>query len=166
MPLKRKENRMKITLLLNGKTDKAFIREGMAMYESRIKRYVPFEIKAIASPKNTKSLTAEQYRNKETAMMQKHIQPSDHIILLDEKGQNLDSKKFATFLQQKMNRSLKNLVFVVGGPYGFSGEMQAKAHGKISLSEMTFSHQVVRILLTEQLYRAMTILNNEPYHNE
>lgn len=157
---------MKITLLLNGKTDKAFVKEGMAMYESRIKKSVPFDIKTTAAPKNTKSLSANQYRQKETAMIQKYVQPSDHIILLDENGRSLDSKKFATFLQHKMNRRLKNLVFIVGGPYGFSAEMKAKAHGTVSLSDMTFSHQVIRILLTEQIYRAMTILNNEPYHNE
>ncbi len=157
---------MKITLLLNGKTDKSFVREAIDLYKERMRKYVPFEIEVVPPPKKSKNLSASQYKQKETELIEKFIQSSDHLILLDEKGKTMTSKKFAGFIQEKMNQGVKNLVFVVGGHYGFSDSIKKKANGLISLSEMTFSHQVVRIMFMEQIYRAMTILNNEPYHNE
>lgn len=157
---------MKITLLLNGRTDKAFVKDAIELYEGRLKKYVPFEIKVVPPPKKAHNLNPEQYMEKEARMIEKHLHPSDHVILLDEKGKSMNSVKFAEYLQEKMNRGLKNLVFVVGGHYGFSKTFRQKAHGTISFSPMTFSHQVIRVMFMEQLYRAMTILNNEPYHNE
>lgn len=157
---------MKITLLLNGKTDRNFIREAIDLYAERMKKYVPFEIKVIPPPKKSKNLSEEQYKQEEAKLIEKFFQASDYLILLDEKGKAMNSRKFAEFIQDKMNHGVKNLVFVIGGHYGFPESIKGKAHGLFSLSEMTFSHQVVRVMFMEQIYRAMTILNNEPYHNE
>lgn len=157
---------MKITLLLNGKTDKNFVREAIDLYKERMKKYVPFEIKVIPPPKKSKNLPEEQYKQEEARLIEKFIQPADHLVLLDEKGKSMNSKKFAGFIQEKMNHGVKNLIFVVGGHYGFPDTLKQKARGLVSLSEMTFSHQVVRVMFMEQLYRSMTILHNEPYHNE
>jgi len=157
---------MKITLLVIGKTDKPFVNVGLEVFSKRLNRYLPFEIREIKDLKNTSNLSSKEQKQKETSLLQKYLKPGDHLVLLDEKGKEFTSVGFASFVQGKMNMGIKNLVFVVGGPYGFSEEIKKQASGKIALSKMTFSHQLIRLIFAEQLYRAMTILNNEPYHNE
>ena len=157
---------MKITLLLNGKTEDDYILKGFAIYEQRLKHYVSFDTISIPALKNTKALSIEQQKQKEGEFILKQIQTSDKLILLDENGKEYNSVSFSGFIQQQMNSGIKNVVFVVGGPYGFSDEVYDRANGKISLSKMTFSHQMVRLFFIEQLYRAMTILKNEPYHHQ
>jgi 23S rRNA (pseudouridine1915-N3)-methyltransferase len=156
---------MKITLILNGKTEDDYIIKGFSVYEQRLKHYVGFETIVIPALKNTKALSIEQQKQKEGELIFKQIQNPDKLILLDENGKEYNSVGFAEFIQQQMNSGIKNLVFVVGGPYGFSEEIYKRANGKISLSKMTFSHQMVRLFFVEQVYRAMTILKNEPYHH-
>jgi 23S rRNA (pseudouridine1915-N3)-methyltransferase len=156
---------MQVVLMLNGKTDQAFVSEGFAMFETRIKRYVKFSTIVIPALKNTKNIPIETQKNMEAELMLAQLQPSDTVILLDEKGKQSTSVKFANYLQKQMNAGIKRLVFIVGGPYGFSETMCQRANEKISLSEMTFSHQLIRLIFAEQLYRAFTILNGEPYHN-
>jgi 23S rRNA (pseudouridine1915-N3)-methyltransferase len=156
---------MKITLLLSGKTEDDHIIRGFNIYEQRLKHYISFETIVIPALKNTKALSIEQQKNREGELILKHIQSSDRVILLDENGKEYTSVGFSEFIQQQMNSGIKNLVFIVGGPYGFSDEIYKKANGKISLSKMTFSHQMVRLFFVEQVYRAMTILKNEPYHH-
>jgi 23S rRNA (pseudouridine1915-N3)-methyltransferase len=156
---------MKITLILNGKTEDDHIIKGFSLYEQRLKHYITFETVVIPALKNTKALSIEQQKQKEAELILKHTQPSDRMILLDENGKEYNSVGFSEFLQQQMNSGIKNLVFVVGGPYGFSEEIYKRANGKLSLSKMTFSHQMVRLFFIEQVYRAMTILKNEPYHH-
>ncbi len=156
---------MKITLILCGKTDDDYIVKGFMMFEQRLKHYITFETIVIPALKNTKALSIEQQKQKEGELIFKNIQSSDRIILLDEKGKEYNSISFSEFIQQQMNSGIKNIVFVVGGPYGFSDELYKRANGKMSLSKMTFSHQMVRLFFVEQLYRAMTILKNEPYHH-
>lgn len=156
---------MKITFILNGKTEDDYLLKGISIYEQRLKHYVPFETIVIPALKNTKALSTEQQKQKEGELVLKNLQSSDKLILLDENGKEYSSVNFSEFIQQQMNSGIKNLVFVVGGPYGFSEEMYKRANGKISLSKMTFSHQMVRLFFVEQLYRAMTILRNEPYHH-
>ncbi|MCK6648769.1 MAG: 23S rRNA (pseudouridine(1915)-N(3))-methyltransferase RlmH [Bacteroidia bacterium] len=157
---------MKITLILNGKTEDDHIKKGFAIYEQRLKHYISFEIIVIPALKNTKALSVEQQKQKEAELLFKQIQSSDKLILLDENGKEYHSVGFSEFIQQQMNSGVKNLVFVVGGPYGFSDEVYKRANGKLSLSKMTFSHQMVRLFFIEQVYRAMTILKNEPYHHQ
>jgi 23S rRNA (pseudouridine1915-N3)-methyltransferase len=157
---------MKINLILTGKTTEAYLQEGFLVYEKRIKRYVPFETIIIPELKNSKNLDVSQVKEKEADMQLKYIENSDYIVLLDETGKDFRSKGFADFLQQRLNNSVKNLVFVVGGPYGFSERIHAKANFEMSLSKMTFSHQIVRLLFVEQLYRAFSIIHHEPYHHE
>lgn len=156
---------MKITLLLNGKTEDDHIIKGFAVYEQRLKHYIPFETSVIPALRNTKAMSIDQQKEKEGELILKSIQSSDRLILLDEKGKEYDSPGFAGFVQQQMNSGIKNLVFVVGGPYGFSEDVHKRANGKLSLSKMTFSHQMVRLFFVEQVYRAMTILKGEPYHH-
>lgn len=156
---------MKITFILNGKTEDDYLIKGIAIYEQRLKHYVPFETVVIPALKNTKAMSIEQQKQKEAELLLKMLLPSDKLILLDENGKEFHSVDFANYLQQQMNSGIKNLVFVVGGPYGFADEVYKRANGKIALSKMTFSHQMVRLFFTEQLYRAMTILRNEPYHH-
>jgi 23S rRNA (pseudouridine1915-N3)-methyltransferase len=157
---------MKITLILNGKTEDGYIVKGFHTYEQRLKHYISFETIVIPALKNTKALSVEQQKQKEGELILKSIQSSDRLILLDENGKEYNSVVFSEFIQQQMNSGIKNLVFVVGGPYGFSDEIYKRANGKISLSKMTFSHQMVRLFFVEQVYRAMTILKNEPYHHQ
>ncbi len=156
---------MKITLILNGKTDDDYLVMGFTMYEQRLKHYISFETIVIPALKNTKGLSSEQQKQKEGELIFKNIQSSDRLILLDENGKEYNSISFSGFIQQQMNSGIKNIVFVIGGPYGFSDEIHKRANGQISLSKMTFSHQMVRLFFVEQLYRAMTILKNEPYHH-
>ncbi len=156
---------MKITLILNGKTEDDYIIKGFSIYEQRLKHYISFETIVIPALKNTKGISVEQQKQKEGDLILKTIQSSDRLILLDENGKEYNSVRFSEFIQQQMNSGIKNVVFVVGGPYGFSEEIVKRANGKISLSKMTFSHQMVRLFFLEQLYRAFTILKNEPYHH-
>lgn len=157
---------MKITLLYIGKNYKSFISEAEEMYAKRIKKYIPFDIKCIPDIKNAKKLSPNQIKDKETELILKHIPDNSHIVLLDEKGKEFNSKAFAQDLNKKMIHVNHNLVFIIGGAYGFSKSIYEKANEKLSLSKMTYSHQIIRIFFLEQLYRAFTILNNEPYHNE
>jgi len=157
---------MKIVLLLVGKTETDFIAQGLDLYLSRIKHYTSFQVELIPALKQTKSLSFETQKQQEGVLILNKIQPSDQVILLDEKGQTFRSVTFAQYLQKKMLSGIQRLVFVIGGPYGFSSEMYQRANETISLSPMTFSHQLVRLIFAEQLYRALTILKNEPYHHE
>lgn len=156
---------MKITLILNGKTEDDYLITGFLNYEKRLKHYTSFETIVIPALKNTKSLTVEQQKQKEGELLLKSIQTADILILLDENGKEYNSVGFSDYLQKQMNSGIKNLIFVVGGPYGFSNDVYKRANGKIALSKMTFSHQMVRLFFIEQLYRAFTILKNEPYHH-
>lgn len=156
---------MKVTLLLVGKTqDKNFVK-GIEEYVSRIVHYLPFTITTIPELKNTKSLTESQQKEREGERILKEIQPSDTVVLLDEHGKEFRSIAYASWLQKKQNTA-RGLVFVIGGPYGFSKAVYDRANEKISMSKMTFSHQMVRLIFVEQLYRACTIIKGEPYHHE
>lgn len=157
---------MKTLILLIGKTDEDWISQGIAHYEQRIRRYIPFSIQVIPDLKNRKQLSEEEQRQAEAKLIMEQLQLSDVLVLLDEKGQQFSSRAFAAFIEKMQLQSTKRLVLVIGGPYGFSSEITHRAHHKISLSPMTFPHQLVRIILLEQLYRACTILRNEPYHHD
>jgi 23S rRNA (pseudouridine1915-N3)-methyltransferase len=157
---------MKIKLLQVGKTEEDYLKEGISIYESRIKRYLPFEQVVIPALKNAKNLSAGEQKKKEGELILQAIGSSDTVILLDEGGKEHSSVEFAQVMRQMMNSGSKNAIFVIGGPYGFSEDVYRRATSKLSLSRMTFSHQMVRLFFTEQLYRAMTILNNEPYHHQ
>ncbi|MDY3033653.1 MAG: 23S rRNA (pseudouridine(1915)-N(3))-methyltransferase RlmH [Odoribacter sp.] len=157
---------MKVCLLVIGKTDASYIREGIAEYEKRLTRYIPYEMKVLPDVKNAKNLTESLQKVREGEMLLEQFQPGDFVVLLDERGRQYSSMEFSQFLAQKMLGTVKRLVFVVGGPYGFSDGVYKRANDKISLSKMTFSHQMVRMIFAEQIYRAMTILKGEPYHHE
>ncbi|HKM93532.1 MAG TPA: 23S rRNA (pseudouridine(1915)-N(3))-methyltransferase RlmH [Prolixibacteraceae bacterium] len=157
---------MKITLLVIGKTEADYLKKGIDTYIQRLKHYITFELKVISALKNTKNLNELQQKQKEGELLLAQLNATDTIILLDENGQQSSSIDFAKHIEKQMLAGIKNLVFVVGGPYGFSNEVNQKSVGKISLSKMTFSHQMVRLIFTEQLYRAMTILKGEPYHHQ
>jgi 23S rRNA (pseudouridine1915-N3)-methyltransferase len=157
---------MKIQLLVVGKTHQDFVEKGLAEFCSRVKHYLPFELEVIPEYKNTKNLSFEQQKEKEGELILKSVQPGDVVVLLDEHGKEFTSLQFAGSLEKKMHSVPKRLVFVSGGPYGFSSKVRAAAQEQIALSQMTFSHQLIRLIFVEQLYRAMTILNNEPYHHE
>lgn len=156
---------MKTILILVGKTnDKHFV-AGINDYAARISHYMPFEIVTLPELKNTKSLSEEQQKVMEGDMIAKLLQPSDTVVLLDEHGKEMRSVEYAVWLQRTANNA-RRLVFIIGGPYGFSPAIYQRANDKISLSRMTFSHQMVRLIFTEQLYRACTIIKGEPYHHE
>ncbi len=157
---------MTIKLIAIGKTDSKALLQLIAEYENRLKHYVKFDLTIIPDIKNTKNLSETQQKDKEGELILKHLTNTDVLILLDENGKQFSSVDFSGYLQKKMNAGLKHLVFVIGGPYGFSNEVYNKAQGKISLSKMTFSHQMVRLFVVEQVYRAFTILRNEPYHHQ
>jgi len=157
---------MKIKLLAIGKTDDKNLHTLIETYQNRLKHYINFEIDVIADIKNVKNLTEAQQKEKEGELILKKLAATDVLILLDEKGTQFNSVAFSEYLQKKMNGGIKQLVLVIGGPYGFSEAVYDKAQGKISLSKMTFSHQMIRLFVVEQLYRAYTILKNEPYHHE
>ena len=157
---------MKIKLLAIGKTDDKNLQVLIATYEKRLKHYIKFESEFIPDIKNAKNLSQKEQKEKEGDLILKKISPTDQIILLDEKGIEFSSIEFSKFLQKKMNSGIKQIVLVIGGPYGFSDKVYQKAVGKISLSKMTFSHQMIRLFVVEQIYRAFTILKNEPYHHE
>ncbi|WP_407428937.1 23S rRNA (pseudouridine(1915)-N(3))-methyltransferase RlmH [Arcticibacter sp.] len=157
---------MKITFLVLGKTDDKYINEGITKYLGRLKHYIKFDLIEIPDLKNTKNLREDQQKAKEAELLQKALNPTDHIILLDEKGSEFTSRQFSEFLNKKMVSGIQNLVFIVGGPYGFDENIYKLAHGKISLSKLTFSHQMVRLFFIEQVYRGFTILKGEPYHHD
>ncbi|MBO5314305.1 MAG: 23S rRNA (pseudouridine(1915)-N(3))-methyltransferase RlmH [Prevotella sp.] len=156
---------MKTLLILVGKTTSKVFNTGINDYVERISHYMPFDIITIPELKNTKSITEEQQKEKEGELILKHIQPGDTLVLLDEHGKEFRSIELANWLERKQ-QTCRRLVFVIGGPYGFSKEVYDKANEKISLSKMTFSHQMVRLIFTEQIYRACTIIKGEPYHHE
>ncbi len=157
---------MHILLLGIGKTDFPFVREGMDEYSRRLQRYNPCTITFLPDIKNHGSLSHEEIKKREGHILLQELLPTDSIVLLDVKGKHYHSLGFAEFINKKMVAGHKRLVFIIGGAYGFSDEIYARAHDKLSLSAMTFSHQIVRLLFVEQLYRAFTILRNEPYHHE
>lgn len=156
---------MKITLLVVGKTTDSHIDALIQEYQKRLTHYVPFTLQVIPELKNTKALTSEQQKQAEGELILRTITPATDLILLDEHGKEYRSIEFADYIQKRMS-SGRDVVFVVGGPYGFSEAVYQRANGKISLSKMTFSHQMVRLFFVEQIYRAMTILRGEPYHHE
>lgn len=157
---------MKATLILIGKTADKRYAELIFEYTNRLKHYINFEINTIPELKNTKSLTSEQQKNSEAELIIKNLQPSDYIVLLDEHGKEMRSIEMADWMKRKMNTINKRIVFIIGGPYGFSQKIYDIANEKLSMSKMTFSHQMIRFIFVEQLYRSMTILNGEPYHHE
>ena len=157
---------MKILLLAIGKTDEDYLANGIRKYVDRIVHYAPFEMKELPDPRNRKTLSEEQQKSAESTLILNQLQPSDHVVLLDENGKQFTSVNFAESLEKPMVSGVKRLVFVIGGPYGFAPEVYARANAKLSLSPMTFSHQMVRLIFVEQLYRAFTILKGEPYHHQ
>ena len=157
---------MKITLLTVGKTDKDWVREGMEIYISRLKHYIPFSVVEIPELKNVSALTKEQIKTREGELILKNIRPTDDLILLDERGKEYTSVELARNIQDKISYIGKDMVYVIGGAYGFSDAVYSRANSKISLSRMTFSHQMVRAIFIEQLYRAFNIMKGEPYHHE
>lgn len=157
---------MKISLLAVGRTDSTAIEGLIGEYEKRLKRFVDFSREELPDVKNARSLPEKEQKTREGIDILARIRPSDYLLLLDERGKQLSSPEFAGNIQKHMNSGIKNLVFVIGGPYGFSEQVYQRANGLISLSKMTFSHQMVRLFFTEQLYRAFTILNGLPYHHQ
>ena len=157
---------MNIRLLAIGKTDNKALQTLIDDYTKRLSFYVKFDLEIIPDIKNVKNLSEAQQKEKEGELILSKITPTDHLILLDENGKTFSSVGFSDFLQKKMNAGIKTLVFVIGGPYGFSDTVYQKAQSKVSLSEMTFSHQMVRLFVIEQIYRGFTILRNEPYHHQ
>lgn len=158
--------RMKTTLLVVGRTVEQHFITAINDYIQRTRRYLSFDMEVIPELKNTKSLSADVQKEKEGELILKALQPGDVVVLLDEGGKEMRSIEFADYMKRKMNTVNKRLVFVIGGPYGFSQKVYQAAHEKMSLSKMTFSHQMVRLIFVEQLYRAMNILNGGPYHHE
>ena len=157
---------MKITLLTVGKTDKDWVKQGIDIYASRMKHYFPFTIIEIPELKNASSLSEDQIKTKEGELILKNIKPTEDVILLDERGREFSSMEFAKVLQDKISYTGKDIIFIIGGAYGFSEAVRQRSNSKISLSRMTFSHQMVRAIFVEQLYRAFTIMKGEPYHHE
>lgn len=157
---------MNIRLIVVGKTDIAFVREGFEQYRSRLKHYVNFSYEEIPALRDQKGATPATVREREAVLILKKIEGCDRVVLLDEHGKGHTSVGFAEYIQRQMNAGVRTLAFVVGGAYGFAPEVYAAAGDKVSLSQMTFNHQMVRLFFAEQLYRAFTILRHEPYHNE
>jgi len=157
---------MKITLLTMGKTDVAWVRDGLGLYVSRLSHYVPFALEELKELRGASSLSQAQIKEREGELLLSKVRPSDEVILLDERGKELRSVEFAQMLGSKMSAGGRDLVFIIGGAYGFSQAVYDRADSSLSLSRMTFSHQMVRAIFAEQLYRAMTIIKGEPYHHE
>ena len=157
---------MKIELFVVGKTNHNYLSPGIEDYLKRINRYIQFSIRCISDAKNTKNLSQQQQKNAEGQNILVAIENSDYVVLLDEHGKEYKSIEFASLIDRKMQTVAKRLVFVVGGPYGFSEDVYKRANEKISLSKMTFPHDLIRLIFVEQLYRAFSILNHEPYHHE
>ena len=157
---------MNIKLIVIGKTDNINLNALIEEYTKRLRFYIKFDLEVIPDIKNVKNLSESEQKTKEGQLILEKLTPTDQLILLDENGKEFNSIGFSDFLQKKMNSGIKTLVFVIGGPYGFSEEVYQKAQGKVALSQMTFSHQMVRLFVIEQIYRGFTILNNEPYHHK
>jgi len=157
---------MTIKLIAIGKTDSKQLQELITNYIDRLQHYIRFESCIIPDLKNVKNLSEEQQKKKEGELILKELKPTDHVIILDENGKEYTSVGFSEFLQKKMNSGCKQLVLIIGGPYGFSEDIRKKAISKISFSKMTFSHQMIRLFVVEQLYRGFSILKNEPYHHQ
>lgn len=157
---------MKIELAVIGKTSIGYLKQGIDEYIKRLKHYVPFEIKYIDDFKNTKNISEDQQKRTEGAKILSLLDKSDFVVLLDEHGKEYTSMQYSSYIQKRMLSGAKKVVFVIGGPYGFSQEVYDRANDKISFSKMTFNHEMIRLIFTEQLYRAYTIINHEPYHHE
>lgn len=157
---------MKISLLVVGKTVHSYLNQGIDEYTKRISRYCPFSIQYIADAKITKSMSQEQQKQLEGDNIAAALDKSDYVVLLDEHGKEFTSVDFSAYIERKMQSVPKRLVFIIGGPYGFSKEIYGRANEKISLSKMTFPHDLIRLVFTEQLYRAFSIIHHEPYHHE
>jgi 23S rRNA (pseudouridine1915-N3)-methyltransferase len=157
---------MKIELWVTGKTAFPYLEEGTALYIKRLERYIPFQMTIFADVKNAKNMSADILKQKECEQLLAKFTKDDVVFLFDEHGKQHTSLEFATFIDKQMSQSVKRLIFVIGGAYGFSEEFYKRANGQLSLSKMTFSHQMIRLFAVEQVYRAMTILKGEPYHNE
>ncbi len=156
---------MKVILLQVGKTTESYAEKAISVYVERLKHYLSFQIETVPEVKAVKSLTEAQVKGREAEAILQWVKPENLVVLLDERGAERTSEEFAAWMQKKMASGVKNLVFVIGGPYGFSSKVYDAVSERISLSKMTFSHQMVRVFFIEQLYRAMTILNHEPYHH-
>lgn len=157
---------MNTLLLVVGKTDASYVQTGINEYVARLKHYIPFDIKVIPDVKNVKNLTEEQQKTAEGKLILSNVETSDLLILLDEGGKMFTSREFASYYMKTTCTGVKRAIFVIGGPYGFSPEVYVRANAKVSLSPMTFSHQMVRLIFVEQLYRAQTIIKGEPYHHD
>lgn len=157
---------MKILLIAVGKTDNKLVFQLIEEYVKRVNFYIPLELNTLSDVKKSKKISVKEQKLLEGSCIKKHLQPSDYVVLLDDKGKQYTSINFAKYIENKMTSVPKRLVFIIGGPYGFSEEIEGLSNEKLSLSKMTLTHQMVRLLFAEQLYRAMTILNNEPYHHE
>lgn len=157
---------MQLSLLVLGKTDSAQIETEIKRYESRLKHYLPFELRVIPDVRRGSKLTPEEQKRAEGIELLRYITPTDRVYLFDERGESYTSRAFATFIERAMVSGERRLVFIIGGPYGFSPEVYERADGLVSLSRMTFSHQMVRLFAIEQLYRAQTIIRGEPYHHD
>ncbi len=157
---------MNIKLIAVGKTDQAALQALINEYQKRLSRYVPFDLQVITDVKNSKSLSEEQQKVKEGELILKSVASTDYLVLLDERGKEYTSVEFSAYIQKVMLSGSKQMTFVIGGPYGFSEAVYRRADAKVALSKLTFSHQMVRLFFVEQLYRAFTILKNEPYHHQ
>ncbi|MBQ8774214.1 MAG: 23S rRNA (pseudouridine(1915)-N(3))-methyltransferase RlmH [Muribaculaceae bacterium] len=157
---------MKLELLVIGKTNDKYLQEGINNFTKRIIHYIPFEIKYLPDVKQTKNLSEDKQKELEGLTFLSNVQAGDVLVLLDEKGREFTSREFSAYIEKKMINVSKKLIFIIGGPYGFSHAVYERANEKISLSKMTFSHEMVRLFFTEQIYRAMTILRGEPYHHD
>lgn len=157
---------MQLSLLVLGKTDSAQIETEIKRYESRLKHYLPFELRVIPDVRRGSKLTPEEQKRAEGIELLRYITPTDRVYLFDERGESYTSRAFATFIERAMVSGERRLVFIIGGPYGFSPEVYDRADGQVSLSRMTFSHQMVLLFAIEQLYRAQTIIRGEPYHHD
>lgn len=156
---------MKIELLVIGKTDQPYLQKGIAIFQDRLKHYTPFDFRIIPDIKNSKNLSELEQKKREGELILKQLQPSDELILLDENGKQYSSVQMANTIEKKLINGTRKAIYVIGGPYGFSDEVYQRANEKVSLSPMTFSHQMVRLIFVEQLYRAFTIIKGEPYHH-
>ena len=157
---------MNIKLIVVAKTDEQYLRDGIDVYVKRLRHYVNFEMVVIPALKDLRNASADEVKEREAAVLLRHLEKADAVVLLDEHGVEYTSVGFSKYLQKQMNAGIRTLAFVVGGAFGFSSKVYERANGKLSLSQMTFSHQMVRLFLIEQIYRAMTILRGEPYHHE
>jgi 23S rRNA (pseudouridine1915-N3)-methyltransferase len=157
---------MNIKFIVVAKTDERYLQEGIDVYVKRLKHYVNFELVVIPALKDLHKVSAEEVKEREAIVLLRHLEKLDTVVLLDEHGTEYTSVGFSKYLQKQMNTGIRTLAFVVGGAFGFSPKVYARATDKLSLSQMTFSHKMIRLLFVEQLYRAFTILNHEPYHNE